>query len=256
MARIIVVTSGKGGVGKSTLVANLGSELAKDHKVVLIDADLGLKNLDCILGLENRVIFDIEDVIENRADLMQALVNDKKRENLYILPACRNLDVTKVDFKYMEKIVLELQNNFDYIFIDCPAGIERGFFNAINNANEAIIVVSLDISSIRDADKVIGILNQRGINDINLVINKYNPDKINSNSLTINDALEVLNIPLLGVVYYEEMMSNITNRGEVILDYEKELASKCYKNIAKRLNGDNIPICKYKKNSIFSKIFS
>ena len=256
MARIIVVTSGKGGVGKSTLVANLGSELAKDHKVVLIDADLGLKNLDCILGLENRVIFDIEDVIENRADLMQALVNDKKRENLYILPACRNLDVTKVDFKYMEKIVLELQNNFDYIFIDCPAGIERGFFNAINNANEAIIVVSLDISSIRDADKVIGILNQRGINDINLVINKYNPDKINSNSLTINDALEVLNIPLLGVVYYEEMMSNITNRGEVILDYEKELASKCYKNIAKRLNGDNIPICKYKKKSIFSKIFS
>ena len=256
MARIIVVTSGKGGVGKSTLVANLGSELAKDHKVVLIDADLGLKNLDCILGLENRVIFDIEDVIENRADLMQALVNDKKRENLYIWPACRNLDVTKVDFKYMEKIVLELQNNFDYIFIDCPAGIERGFFNAINNANEAIIVVSLDISSIRDADKVIGILNQRGINDINLVINKYNPDKINSNSLTINDALEVLNIPLLGVVYYEEMMSNITNRGEVILDYEKELASKCYKNIAKRLNGDNIPICKYKKKSIFSKIFS
>ena len=256
MARIIVVTSGKGGVGKSTLVANLGSELAKDHKVVLIDADLGLKNLDCILGLENRVIFDIEDVIENRADLMQALVNDKKRENLYILPACRNLDVTKVDFKYMEKIVLELQNNFDYIFIDCPAGIERGFFNAINNANEAIIVVSLDISSIRDADKVIGILNQRGINDINLVINKYNPDKINSNSLTINDALEVLNIPLLGIVYYEEMMSNIANRGEVILDYEKELASKCYKNIAKRLNGDNIPICKYKKKSIFSKIFS
>ena len=256
MARIIVVTSGKGGVGKSTLVANLGSELAKDHKVVLIDADLGLKNLDCILGLENRVIFDIEDVIENRADLMQALVNDKKRENLYILPACRNLDVTKVDFKYMEKIVLELQNNFDYIFIDCPAGIERGFFNAINNANEAIIVVYLDISSIRDADKVIGILNQRGINDINLVINKYNPDKINSNSLTINDALEVLNIPLLGVVYYEELMSNITNRGEVILDYEKELASKCYKNIAKRLNGDNIPICKYKKKSIFSKIFS
>ena len=111
MARIIVVTSGKGGVGKSTLVANLGSELAKQYKVVLIDADLGLKNLDCILGLENRVIFDIEDVIENRASLMQALVNDKKRENLYILPACRNLDVTKVDFKYMEKIVFQ-----DYIY--------------------------------------------------------------------------------------------------------------------------------------------
>ena len=256
MARIIVVTSGKGGVGKSTLVANLGSELAKEFKVVLIDADLGLKNLDCILGLENRVIFDIEDVIENRANLMQALVNDKKRENLYILPACRNLDVTKVDFKYMEKIVLELQDKFDYIFIDCPAGIERGFFNAINNANEAIVVASLDISSIRDADKVIGILNQRGINEVGLVINKYNPEKQSSSSLTIEDALEVLNIPLLGVVYYEEMMSNISNKAEVILDYEKELASKCYKNISKRLQGENIPILKYKKKSLFSKIFS
>lgn len=256
MSRIIVVTSGKGGVGKSTLVANLGSELAKNNKVVLIDADLGLKNLDCILGLENRVIFDIEDVIENRIELSKALVNDKKRENLYILPACRNLDVTKVDFKYMEKIVMELQNDFDYILIDCPAGIERGFFNAINTANEAIIVASLDISSIRDADKVIGILNNRGINDVKLVINKYNPEKQVSSSLSIDDVNDVLNIPLLGVVYYEENMSNISNKGEVILDYEKELASKCYKNISKRLQGENIPICKYKKKTFFSKIFS
>ena len=256
MSRIIVITSGKGGVGKSTLVANLGSELAKENKVALIDADLGLKNLDCILGLENRVVFDIEDVIENRADLLQALVNDKKRENLYVLPACRNLDVTKVDFKYMEKIVLELQEKFDYILIDCPAGIERGFFNAINTANEAIVVVSLDISSIRDADKVIGILNQRGINDVKLVINKYNPEKMTNSSLTIEDVNDVLNIPLLGVVYYEENMSNIANRGEVILDYEKELGSKCYKNIARRLQGEDVPICKYKKKSLFAKIFS
>lgn len=256
MSRIIVVTSGKGGVGKSTLVSNLGSELAKNNKVILIDADLGLKNLDCILGLENRVVFDIEDVIENRAELMQALVNDKKRENLYILPACRNLDVTKVDLKYMEKIVLELQEKFDYILIDCPAGIERGFLNAINTANEAIVVVSLDISSIRDADKVIGILNQKGINDIKLVVNKYNPEKITSSSLTIDDAIDVLNISLLGVVFYEENMSNIANRGEIILDYDKEQTSKCYKNIAARLQGEAVPLCKYKKKSIFAKIFS
>ena len=255
MSRIIVVTSGKGGVGKSTLVANLGSELAKNNRVVLIDADLGLKNLDCILGLENRVVFDIEDVIENRADLMQALVNDKKRENLYILPACRNLDVTKVDLKYMERIVVELQNKFDYILIDCPAGIERGFFNAINTANEAIVVVSMDISSIRDADKVIGILNNKGINDIKLVINRYNPEKVNNTSLTIEDVNEVLNIPLLGIVYYEENMSNISNKGEVVVDYEKELTSKCYKNIAKRLQGEDVSIVKYRKKSIFNKIF-
>ena len=113
MSRVIVVTSGKGGVGKSTLVSNLGCELAKENKVVLIDADLGLKNLDCILGLENRVVYDIEHVIENRAELMQALVNDKKRSNLYILPACRNIDVTKVDLKYMEKIVNDLINKYE-----------------------------------------------------------------------------------------------------------------------------------------------
>ena len=256
MSRIIVVTSGKGGVGKSTLVANLGSELAKTSKVVLIDADLGLKNLDCILGLENRVIFDVEDVIENRCDLMQALVNDKKRENLFILPACRNLDVTKVDLKYMEKIVFELQKNFDYILIDCPAGIERGFFNAINCANEAIVVVSMDISSVRDADKVIGILNQKGINDIKLVINRYNPKNQNASSLTIEDVNEVLNIPLLGLVYFEENMSNLSNKGEVVVDYEKELTSQCYKNIAKRVQGEDVPIVKYKKKTIFSKLFS
>lgn len=256
MARIIVVTSGKGGVGKSTLVANLGSELAKQYKVVLIDADLGLKNLDCILGLENRVIFDIEDVIENRAELMQALVNDKKKENLYILPACRNLDVTKVDFKYMEKIVLELQDKFDYIIIDCPAGIERGFFNAINTANEAIVVASLDISSIRDADKVIGILNQHAINDVKLVINKYNPEKQHNNSLSIEDVKEILNIPLLGIVYFDDNIPSYSNKGNLIVDQEKELVAKCYKNIAKRLQGDDVPLCKYKKKSLFSKIFS
>ena len=256
MSRVIVVTSGKGGVGKSTLVSNLGAELSKNNKVCLIDADLGLKNLDCILGLENRVVYDIEDVIENRAELFQALVIDKKHENLYILPACRNLDVTKVDFRYMEKIIVELQQKFDYILIDCPAGIERGFFNAINNANEAIVVVSLDISSIRDADKVIGILNHRGINDIKLVINKYNPEKQNNNSLTINDINDVLNIPLLGIVYFDDNISIYANNGEVVVDQEKELLSKCYKNIAKRLQGEDVPICKYKKKSIFAKLFS
>lgn len=256
MSRVIVVTSGKGGVGKSSLVSNLGSELAKNNKVVLIDADLGLKNLDCILGLENRVVFDIEDVIENRADLMQALVSDKKRENLFVLPACRNLDVTKVDLKYMEKIVIELQKQFDYIIIDCPAGIERGFLNAINTANEAIVVVSMDISSIRDADKVIGILNQRGINDVKLVINKYNPEKQNQNSLTIDDVNDVLNIPLLGIVYFDENISLLANNGEVIIDQDKELVAKCYKNIAKRLQGEDVPICKYKKKSLFAKLFS
>jgi septum site-determining protein MinD len=201
MSRIIVVTSGKGGVGKSTLVANLGSELAKTNKVVLIDADLGLKNLDCILGLENRVIFDIEDVIENRADLMQALVNDKKRENLYILPACRNLDVTKVDLKYMERIVLELQKNFDYILIDCPAGIDDGFHRAVASADEAIVVTTPHISALRDADKVITLLKSYALQNVTVVVNKLRGELLlDGESLYPPEIGKILKTPLIWVL--------------------------------------------------------
>ena len=178
MSRVIVVTSGKGGVGKSSFCANVGSALAKiNQKVCLIDADLGLKNLDVILGIENRVVYDIEDVIEGRVELRQALIRDKRCECLYVLPACKNINVQKVDFTYLERIINELNNEFDFIFIDCPAGIERGFYNAINNANEAIVVVNLDISSIRDADKVVGILNSQNINIVSVVVNRVNNEE-------------------------------------------------------------------------------
>lgn len=255
MSRVVVVTSGKGGVGKTTLVANLGTVLAQNHKVCLIDADLGLKNLDVIIGVENRVVYDIEDVIEGRAELSQALVKDKKQANLSILPACRNIDVQQVDFNYLTKMVKELEKDNDFILIDSPAGIERGFLNAINPANEAIVVITLDLSSIRDADKVIGLLNKQGINEIKVVVNRYNPDLLETDSLTIEDALEILNLPLLGIIYFDENMSNMNNKGELVFYSDKSQSRLCYLNIAKRLQGEKIPLAKYKKKSIFARIF-
>ena len=258
MSRVIVVTSGKGGVGKSSFCANVGSALAKiNQKVCLIDADLGLKNLDVILGIENRVVYDIEDVIEGRVELRQALIRDKRCECLYVLPACKNINVQKVDFTYLERIINELNNEFDFIFIDCPAGIERGFYNAINNADEAIVVVNLDISSIRDADKVVGILNSQNINIVSVVVNRVNNEEKDVNkSLTIDDVMDVLNIPLLGLVYYDSLVTSGNNNGVPSIYDERAIAGKCYHSIARRIMGEKVELTKYRKKSILSKIFS
>ena len=257
MARIIVVTSGKGGVGKTSVVSNIGCALAKKgHSVCLIDADLGLRNLDVVLGLENRVVFDLQDVIENKCELEQALIKDKKYGSLHVLPACKNLDVQKINFDYLKKIVVSLDPVYDFIIIDSPAGIERGFFNAINNAKEAIIVSTLNISSIRDADKVIGILNSNAINDVKLIINKVNPSQIEDNiSLDIEDALEVLSIPLLGVVYQDDELLYSSNHGVSVIDNKKSNSAECFENIAKRLDGETVNRAKYHKKSIWARLF-
>ena len=257
MARVIVVTSGKGGVGKSSTCVNVGSNLALlGHKVCLIDADLGLKNLDVLLGIESRVVFDIQDVITGVSTLNQALVRDKRIDNLYLLPACKSIDVTKINFSYLEKIIVELKKQFDFILIDSPAGIERGFYNAIRNANEAIVVVNNDVASIRDADKVIGILNTHGILDTKLVINKVSLKKIEKEiNITNNDVIEILGIPLLGIVYEDEDVIKSNNNGVPVILNNKSIINKCYLNISKRLNGENVKLAKYKKN-FFEKIFS
>ena len=257
MSRVIVVTSGKGGVGKSSVCVNIGGNLAmQGYKVCLIDADLGLKNLDVILGIENRVIFDIQDVITGVASLKQALVKDKRISNLCLLPACKSIDVTKINFTYLERIIVELKKQFDFIIIDSPAGIERGFYNAIRNANEAIIVVNNDITSIRDADKVIGILNTHGVLDIKLVMNKVSLRKIDKDvNITMNDVLEVLGIPLLGVIYEDEEVIKANNKGQPLVLNNKSIINVCYNNISKRLNGENIKLSKPKRN-FFEKIFN
>ncbi len=257
MSRVIVVTSGKGGVGKSSCCVNIGSNLANNgYKVCLIDADLGLKNLDVILGIESRVVFDIQDVIKGVCSLKQALVRDKRINNLYLLPACKSIDVTKISFSYLEKIIVELKKEFDFILIDSPAGIERGFYNAIRNASEAIVVVNNDITSIRDADKVIGILNTHGILDTKLLINKVSLKKIEKDvNITMSDVIDVLGIPLLGIVYEDEDIVKSNNKGVPLILNNKSIINKCYFNISKRLNGENIKLAKGKRN-IFEKMFN
>ena len=257
MARVIVVTSGKGGVGKTSVTSNIGVSLEKsNNKVCLIDADLGLKNLDVVLGIENRVIFDMQDVISGVCSLSQALVKDKKNNNLFVLHACKSIDVQKIDFSYLEKIIDTLRTNFDYILIDSPAGIERGFYNAIKNADEAIVVVTLDISSIRDADKVIGILNSNNINDVKIVINKVNMKHIEDGvSITMGDAVDVLGVGVLGVVYFDEEIVQGNNKGIPASNNSHSISSKCFNNICKRINGEQIGLLRYKKKSFFQKIF-
>ncbi|MCH5180423.1 MAG: septum site-determining protein MinD [Erysipelotrichales bacterium] len=214
MARVIVVTSGKGGVGKTTVTALIGRELARNgKKVVLIDADLGLKNLDVVLGLESRVVYDLEDVVKGRATLRQALVQDKFVPTLFLLPAWMRINATDIDENYMNAIINNLQNECDFILIDSPAGIEKGFFNAIRNAKEAIVVLTLDKTSLRDADKVVGLLKNNQINDIKLVVNK------NSNSktqLTIADVKRIMDVPLIGVLKDDKEVQGLQNYGTLI----------------------------------------
>jgi len=256
MARVIVVTSGKGGVGKTSVTSNLGIALARSNKVCLIDADLGLKNLDVVLGIENRVIFDMQDVISGVCSLAQALVKDKRSSNLFVLPACKSIDVQKINFSYLEKIIENLKESFDYILIDSPAGIERGFYNAIRSADEAIVVVTLDISSIRDADKVIGILNSNNIQDVKLIINRVNMKHIEEGiSLSMSDAVDVLGIGVLGVVYFDESISQGNNKGLPVCHDNKSIASKCFNNISKRINGETVELMKYRKRSFLQKLF-
>lgn len=257
MARVIVVTSGKGGVGKTSVTSNLGITLAKNSKVCLIDADLGLKNLDVVLGIENRVVFDMQDVISGVCSLSQALVKDKRNNNLFILPACKSIDVQKINFSYLEKIIYDLKQSFDYILIDSPAGIERGFHNAIRNADEAIVVITLDTSSVRDADKVVGILNGAGIHDVKLVINKVNMKHIEEGiSLSMTDAIDILGIGVIGVVYHDEAISQGNNKGFPVANDNKSISSKCFNNIARRINGENIELLRYRRRSFFEKLFS
>ncbi len=178
MSRTIVVTSGKGGVGKSSMTINLGYALASQgQKVCLIDADFGLKNLDVMMGLENRVIYDLNDVISNKCSLKQILVKDKRMDSLYLLPACKSLSFENLNVDYMMKMIEQLKNEFDFILIDSPAGIEKGFQYASGLSQEAIIVVTLDVVSLRDADRVVGLLLKQGVTNLHMLVNKYNDER-------------------------------------------------------------------------------
>ena len=256
-ARVIVITSGKGGVGKTTTTANIGAALAdKGHKVLLIDTDIGLRNLDVVMGLENRIVYDLIDVIEGRCRVSQALIKDKRCPNLVLLPAAQIRDKNDVNTDQMKELIFSLKESFDYILIDCPAGIEQGFKNAIAAADEAIVVTTPEVSATRDADRIIGLLEAAGIKNPKIVVNRLRIDMVKEkNMLSVEDILDILAVKLLGVVPDDENVVISTNKGEPLVYKGDSLAAKAFKNIASRIEGTEVPLLDLDvKMSILEKI--
>ncbi|KRL00085.1 septum site-determining protein MinD [Liquorilactobacillus capillatus] len=263
MGKAIVITSGKGGVGKTTTSANLGTALAlSDKKVCLLDLDIGLRNLDVILGLDNRIIYDIVDVAQGRAKLHQALIKDKRfDEKLFLLPAAQNADKSVLQPEEVKKIVDELKPDFDYVLIDCPAGIEQGFVNAVAGADVAIVVSTPEISAVRDADRVIGLLEKQGLDEPPmLIINRIRTHMMNDGQvMDVDEITQHLSIKLLGIIFEDDQVISTSNKGEPIVLNEKNLASQGYRNIARRLLGETVPLMNLnpeKKKGLFQRISS
>jgi septum site-determining protein MinD len=257
MAEIIVITSGKGGVGKTTTTANLGTGLAKiGKKVALLDADIGLRNLDLILGLENRIVYDIVKVAEGKCRLKQALVRGKHYENLYLLPAAQTRDKDALSPEQMKEICDQLSEEFDYILIDCPAGIEQGFKNAIAGADRALVVSTPEVSSVRDADRVIGLWEAEGKGSPQLIINRIKPELVRQGDMIdIQDMLDILAIPLIGVVPDDDGIVASANKGEPIIMNEKSKAGQAYSDIVQRIIGEEVPYQSYEKpKGFFGKL--
>ena len=258
MGEVIVITSGKGGVGKTTTTANLGVGLVlAKKKVVLIDADIGLRNLDVVMGLENRIVYDLVDVVEGHCRVKQALIRDKRFENLFLLPAAQTRDKNAVSPEQMKKLSLELKEEYDFILVDCPAGIEQGFRNAIAGADRALIVTTPEVSAVRDADRIIGLLEAAEIKTFHLIINRLRPEMVKrGDMLDIDDILEILAIDLIGVIPDDEKIIIFTNRGEqVAANANDSPAGKAYTNIVRRLLGETVPIMDFYQNqSFFSRL--
>jgi septum site-determining protein MinD len=243
MGQAIVITSGKGGVGKTTTTANLGAALANmGHRVVLVDADIGLRNLDVVMGLENRIVYDLVDVVEGFAKLKHALIKDKRFENLYLLPAAQTKDKNAVSPEQMRQLVADLKADFDFVLIDCPAGIEQGFRNAIAGADRALVVATPEVSSVRDADRIVGLLEANDLKQPELIINRIRPAMVKKGDMMdINDMIEILAIELIGVVPEDEGIVVSTNRGEPVALTPGSRAGEAYRDIAKRLCGQQVP---------------
>ena len=244
MGEVIVITSGKGGVGKTTTTANLGAALAmQGKKVALVDTDIGLRNLDVVMGLENRIVYDIVDVVEEKCKLRQALIKDKRFTELFLLPAAQTRDKSAVNEKQMIELTNKLKEEFDYILIDCPAGIEQGFKNAIAGANRAIVVTTAEISAIRDADRIIGLLESSEIKNPELIVNRLKPNMVRRGEMMdVDDILDLLSIELVGVVPDDEYVVTQTNKGEPVVSNRKAPSGKAYLEIARRVLGENIEV--------------
>jgi len=252
MSEVIVVTSGKGGVGKTTTSANIGTGLAAlGKKVVLIDTDIGLRNLDVVMGLENRIVYNLVDVVEGNCRIKQALIKDKRFPSLYLMPSAQTRDKSSVNPGQMLKLISSLKEQFDYIILDCPAGIEQGFQNAIAGANRAIVVTTPEVSAIRDADRIIGLLEANEFKQIDLVINRIRSDLIKrGDMMTVEDVVDILSVPLIGIVPDDENVVIATNQGEALIGSNTG-AGLAYANITKRVAGMDIPFMEFDKKYTF-----
>ena len=244
-SRFILICSGKGGVGKTTLTANLGIALAKlGQRTAVLDADFGLRNLDLLLGLENRIVYTAQEVLSGSCRLEQALVKHKQEPNLSLLPAGNPRMLEWLTPEDMVKIAGMVGEQFDYVLIDAPAGIEGGFRNAMAAAREAIVVTTPEVSAVRDADRVIGLLNSEGVTPIKLVLNRVRPKMmVNQEMLAVDDVTDILALPLLGLVLEDAQVIVSTNRGEPLtLNNSNSPASRAYGNVARRLLGEEVPL--------------
>ncbi len=245
MGRTIVVTAGKGGVGKTTVTANIGASLAKMGKsVVVVDMDIGLRNLDVVMGLENRVVYNIMDISEEKCKINQALVRDKHLTSLFLLPASQVHTKDDIDVDKIVEIISTIESSVDYVVLDSPAGIEKGFESAAAPAKEALIVVTPDVSSVRDADRVIGLLESKGVSAISLIVNRYDLNLVEKKKmLDYNSIVEILGVDLIGIIPEDKAIIDSTNRGEILVSNASgSPAAKAFENVAKRIEGENVPL--------------
>jgi len=255
-ATVVTITSGKGGVGKTTTTANLATALAlMDHKVVALDADIGLRNLDMLMGLENRIVYDIVDLVEGRCRLRQALIRDKRLPELYLLPAAQTRDKSAVNPQQMIQVCDELRPIVDFILVDSPAGIEQGFKNAIAPADRVVIVTTPEVSAVRDADRIVGLVESEEKGPATLIINRLNPEMVRRRQmLSRDDVLDLLAIDLLGIVPEDKEIIVSTNQGVPVALNGKCPAGQAYRNIAGRLMGQTIPLLDLESSGMFGRL--
>ncbi|MEG1501131.1 MAG: septum site-determining protein MinD [Clostridiales bacterium] len=259
MGKVIVITSGKGGVGKTTTTANIGTGLAMLGKsVVMVDTDIGLRNLDIVLGLENRIVYDIVDVVRENCRLKQALIKDKRLENMFLLPAAQTKDKTAVSEEQMKELCQKLKEQYDFVIIDCPAGIEHGFKNAIAGADQAIVVTTPEVSAVRDADRIIGLLEAAEIGSPKLVVNRIRTKMVqNGDMMSVEDMMEILAVDLLGIVPDDDAIVISTNKGEPTVLDDHSRAGQAFRNITRRICSEEVPLMNLKEeNGFWSKLKS
>ncbi|MEZ0395148.1 MAG: septum site-determining protein MinD [Anaerolineales bacterium] len=257
-AKVVTITSGKGGVGKTTAVANIAVALAsRAQKVVCIDGDIGLRNLDVVMGLENRIVYDLVDVVEGRCRLRQAMIHDKRLPELYLIPAAQTRDKSAVSPSDMVRLCDELRPECDWILIDSPAGIERGFRNAIAPADKVLVMTNPEVSAVRDADRVVGLLDAEEKGPAALIINRLNPAMVKrGDMLSVEDVLDLLAIELIGIVPEDENVLVASNRGTPLALDGKSRAGLAFQNIARRLLGENVPFLDLETQNLLQRIFA